>query len=60
MDYRPVRVKGKFLHDREIFVGPRSLIKHDGKPDRPGLMTTQKQSAFGYLVVTPLKLQDRE
>lgn len=60
LEYRPVRVRGKFLHDRELFLGTRSLIEHDGKLQRAKFMSAQNPSSNGYLVVTPFKLEGRE
>lgn len=52
-------VKGHFLHDRELYLGPRGLIKPDGSESGGGLMS-QQNSSSGYLVITPFKLEDRE
>lgn len=56
MEYRPVRVKGKFLHNRELIMGPRSLITPDD--EHKGGLFTQQDTSIGYLVVTPFKLED--
>lgn len=59
MEYRPVKVRGKFLHEKELHLGPRSFIdkyaieKRDG-----GVLTTPH--ATGYLIITPFKLEDRK
>lgn len=57
MEYQTVAVRGKFLHEREMFLGPRSLITPEG--DLGGGLMSQKNTS-GYLVVTPFKLEDRE
>lgn len=59
MEYQTVRVKGEFIHDREIYLGPRGLIKPDGVESGGGLISAQNTSS-GYLVITPFKLRDRE
>lgn len=58
MEYRPVRVKGKFLHDRELIMGPRSLITPND--DHKGGLLTQQDSSIGYLIITPFQLEDRK
>ncbi|XP_015120257.1 surfeit locus protein 1 [Diachasma alloeum] len=60
MEYRPVRVKGEFLYDKEIRMGPKSLIM-DGMAvgeKSGGLMSTT--GSTGYWIVTPFKLYDRD
>lgn len=59
MEYQTVIVKGYFLHDREVLMGPRSLIT-DGNIGEGGGLITQQQESVGYHVITPLKLEDRE
>lgn len=56
MEYQPVRVRGQFLHDKEIYIGPRSLIEPEEQ--KKGLLTMKPKS--GYLVVTPFQLEGRE
>lgn len=60
MEYHTVTVKGHFLHEKEMLLGPRSLIVA-GKDDQAGggLITTQ-QDSIGFLVITPFKLDGRE
>ena len=61
MEYSPVQVKGKFIHEKEFTVGPRSLILQ-GKAEsehKAGLFSSGDISR-GYIVVTPFKLEDRE
>lgn len=55
LEYRPVRVRGTFLHDKEIYMGPRGLM-HEGA----GGDSFLGQSVQGYHVITPFKLADRE
>ncbi|XP_011309989.1 surfeit locus protein 1 [Fopius arisanus] len=60
MEYRPVRVKGEFLYDKEIRIGPKSLIIGGSAVGEKtgGLMSTT--SSTGYWIVTPFKLVDRD
>uniref|UniRef100_A0A336N5E4 SURF1-like protein n=1 Tax=Culicoides sonorensis TaxID=179676 RepID=A0A336N5E4_CULSO len=59
MEYHTVKVTGEFLHDRELLLGPRSLIT-DGDMTSDGGLMTQKQETIGFHVITPLKLEGRE
>ncbi|XP_018335365.1 surfeit locus protein 1 [Agrilus planipennis] len=59
LEYRPVHVKGKFLHDKELYVGPRSFIK-DGEASTEGSVFSEGNVHSGYNVITPLKLSDRD
>lgn len=58
MEYEPVTITGHFLHEKEMFLGPRGLIKPDDKETGGGLIS-QKNASSGYLVVTPFKLDGR-
>lgn len=58
MEYETVTVRGKFLHEKEMYLGPRSLITSAGDAGGGGLVSQKNTS--GYLVVTPFKLEDRE
>lgn len=60
MEYHPVIVKGYFLHDKEIYIGPRSLLKDGDGSGGGGLISRGQSTNSGYLVVTPFKLSDRE
>lgn len=58
MEYRAVKLRGEFIHDKELYIGPRSFIEHKNESkDRPVFGSTPKS---GYLVVTPFKLEGRE
>lgn len=59
MEYRAVSIKGQFLHDRELFLGPRSLLHQGDVTSQGGLMSSQT-SSIGYLVITPFKIEGRE
>lgn len=60
LEYYPVHVHGHFLHDKEIYIGPRSLIKDGDAATTSSLISKGRSTAHGYLVVTPFKLADRE
>ncbi|XP_068148594.1 SURF1-like protein [Drosophila tropicalis] len=59
MEYRLVKVRGHFLHDKEMRMGPRSLIRPDGTETQGGLIS-KRDTGNGYLVVTPFQLSDRD
>lgn len=59
MEYQTVRVKGQFLHDKELYLGPRGLIRQNEGESAGGLFSQQNQTN-GYLVITPFKLSGRE
>ncbi|EDW69198.2 SURF1-like protein isoform X1 [Drosophila virilis] len=59
MEYRLVTLRGRFLHDKEMLMGPRSLIRPDGVETQGGLFS-QRDSGNGYLVITPFQLADRD
>lgn len=58
MEYQTVKVRGQFLHDREIYLGPRSLITPQDDQKGGGVFSTASNS--GYYVITPFKLENRE
>ncbi len=54
MEYRRFELVGTFEHDKEIYIGPRSLAndrKHEG-----GGMISSTQT--GFQVVTPFRLSN--
>lgn len=62
MEYCPIKVKGKFLYEKEFTVGPKSLIVD-------GAGTSEKGGGggiiggggrTGFWVITPFKLEDRD
>lgn len=57
MEYQTVTVRGHFLHDNELYLGPRSLIEKD-ENQKKGILTIAPKS--GYLVITPFQLEGRE
>lgn len=60
LEYRPVRVRGHFLHDQELYMGPRTLLKNGKSATESTLISGKAMHSQGYLVVTPFKLADRE
>lgn len=54
-----MKVSGHFLHDKEVYMGPRSFIEKGDSVSKSSLMS-EKNDNIGYLVVTPFKLQGRE
>ncbi|XP_017776077.1 PREDICTED: surfeit locus protein 1 [Nicrophorus vespilloides] len=59
LEYYPVHVKGHFLHDKELYMGPRTLLAKGDASTTSGLMS-KNQMSQGYLVITPFKLADRD
>lgn len=59
MEYQTVKVRGQFIHSKELYLGPRGLISQEGET-RGGGVFTQKNTTNGYLVITPFKLEGRE
>lgn len=57
-EYYPVKVRGQFLNEKEILIGPRSLMINNAQGDVRGIISTQPNS--GFFVITPFKLQDQE
>ncbi|XP_022125447.2 surfeit locus protein 1 [Pieris rapae] len=57
MEYKPVKVRGEFLHDKEILIGPRALVENESLP-RVGSLVSDPKKNQGWLVVTPFKLSD--
>ncbi|CRK92887.1 CLUMA_CG006320, isoform A [Clunio marinus] len=58
MEYQTVEVEGHFFHEKEMYLGPRGLIKPDAIESGGGLIS-QRNSSSGYLVITPFKLENR-
>ncbi|XP_064649183.1 surfeit locus protein 1-like isoform X2 [Lineus longissimus] len=57
LEYCRVRVKGTFDHSKEVYIGPRSLMKSEEERGG-GLMSTGGNS--GYHVVTPFHVVDSD
>lgn len=58
MEYRNITVKGHFLHDRELYLGPRSL--NSPSSDQKGGGVFSSKSSTGYQIITPFKIDGRE
>lgn len=58
MEYMPVKVKGKFLHEQEILIGPRALIEPENGVGTVGSLVSDPKKNQGWLVITPFKLTD--
>ena len=54
VEYRPVRVRGEFLHENIVYIGPKTKI-HNGNVD---LFSPPQEN--GYHVITPFKLENSE
>lgn len=61
MEYQNIVVKGQFIHDRELLLGPRGLISPKAADNHQGggLFTSQSASS-GFQIITPFKLDGRE
>ncbi|XP_072375233.1 surfeit locus protein 1-like [Diabrotica undecimpunctata] len=60
LEYTPIHVKGQFLHDKELYMGPRSVLIKGDASTKSSLVSGSASSSQGYLVVTPLKLEGRD
>ncbi|XP_065161626.1 SURF1-like protein [Atheta coriaria] len=60
LEYHPVHVKGHFLHNQELHMGPRTLITEGDAATESSLFSKDHKKSQGYLVITPFKLADRE
>lgn len=58
LEYYPVKVRGKFVHDKEILIGPRALIDETEGAARAGSLMSDPKRNQGWLVVTPFMLAD--
>ncbi|CAG0918088.1 unnamed protein product [Notodromas monacha] len=58
LEYRPVTVRGEFLHSQEMYLSPRSLVTNEKNPKGGGIISDPSRS--GSWVVTPFKLSERD
>jgi len=59
-EYYRLKVKGKFLYEKEFLMGPRSLILNgEAVSEKSGGIFSRK-AGTGYYVITPFKLEDQE
>ncbi|XP_014481223.1 PREDICTED: surfeit locus protein 1 isoform X2 [Dinoponera quadriceps] len=59
-EYYCVKVRGKFIYEREFLIGPRSLIVKGQALSEKGGGIFSGRSSTGFYVVTPFKLEDRD
>ncbi|KAG5896343.1 hypothetical protein JTB14_005823 [Gonioctena quinquepunctata] len=59
LEYKPVHVRGHFLHEKEMYMGPRSLLVEGDAASKSSLVSSGN-TTLGYTVVTPFKLEDRD
>lgn len=59
-EYYCVKMKGKFLYEKEFLMGPRSLILDGEAISEKGGGIISRKSSTGYYVITPFKLEDRD
>ncbi|XP_071628773.1 surfeit locus protein 1 isoform X3 [Temnothorax longispinosus] len=59
-EYYRMKVKGKFLYEREFLIGPRSLILNGEAVSEKGGGIFSRKSGTGYYVITPFRLEDRD
>ncbi|XP_071575350.1 surfeit locus protein 1 isoform X1 [Temnothorax nylanderi] len=59
-EYYRMKVKGKFLYEREFLIGPRSLILNGEAVSEKGGGIFSRKAGTGYYVVTPFRLEDRD
>lgn len=59
MEFRPVKVTGYFLNDRELYLGPRSFIAKGDSTSGSGLFSKDSKG-IGYHVITPFQIDGRE
>jgi len=55
-----MKVKGKFLYEKEFLIGPRSLILNGEAVSEKGGGVFSRKAGTGYYVITPFRLEDRE
>ncbi|XP_069787778.1 surfeit locus protein 1 [Narcine bancroftii] len=56
LEYRPVKVRGRFDHSRELYIMPRSLVDPDKEAREAGRLTSSGDT--GANVVTPFVCTD--
>ncbi|XP_046818121.1 surfeit locus protein 1 isoform X1 [Vespa crabro] len=58
LEYYTVKAKGKFLHEKEFLVGPRSVIHHNIATDTGNLFS--RRNTNGWNVITPFKIENQD
>ncbi|XP_033209280.1 surfeit locus protein 1 isoform X2 [Belonocnema kinseyi] len=60
MEYVPIKVKGRYLHEKEFTVGPRSLISDNMELNEKNKSIISSSAGRGYNVICPFKLEDKD
>ncbi|XP_056643956.1 surfeit locus protein 1 [Diorhabda sublineata] len=60
LEYKAIHVRGEFLHDKELYIGPRSVLVKGDASTKSSLVSGSANTTQGYLVVTPFKLENRD
>jgi len=59
LEYRKVRLRGRFDNSMEMFISPRSLLKP--QEEKSGsVFSVQSKDSFGVWVITPFVVKDRD
>ena len=58
MEYRAIKVRGEFLHDKEMLLGPRGML-NKGETMTTGGLISRQETSIGFLVITPFQLEGR-
>lgn len=58
MEFLPVKLRGRFNHDQEMYLGPRSFIEKGDGTSNSGLFS-QGNKGIGFNVVTPFTIEGR-
>ncbi|XP_043669106.1 surfeit locus protein 1 [Vespula pensylvanica] len=58
LEYCTVKAKGKFLHEKEFLIGPRSVIYHNVAIDTGNLFA--RRNTNGWNVITPFKVENQD
>lgn len=58
LEYRKIKVKGRFDHENELYLGPRSLISKGESASEGGLISAGGKKTAGHLVITPFILSN--
>ncbi|XP_075229462.1 surfeit locus protein 1 isoform X2 [Lycorma delicatula] len=58
LEYRKVKVEGKFDHSNELYLGPRMLLSGGESVAKSGLLSVGAKKNVGHHVVTPFILSD--
>uniref|UniRef100_A0A1B6EEY8 SURF1-like protein n=1 Tax=Clastoptera arizonana TaxID=38151 RepID=A0A1B6EEY8_9HEMI len=56
LEFRKFVVKGRYDHNNEVFIGPRSCLVDGGTPESGELISMSGKESYGYLVITPFVL----